>query len=228
MLRIGTITEIDVSKCYARVTFMDDDIVSDWLQICVMGALSNKFFHMFDINEQVACLMDEHSDDGVILGALFNDKTPPAGGNKDVVRVQFSDDSFVEYNRATHEYNINVKGTVNIVSEGETRIEAQTVTVDATMVSIDAEMVDVQATAVTMSGTLTVTGALTAASLTAASGSITGGGMTAEGGNLEVTGDVTAEGEVSGASVVAGTINLATHVHAGVETGGGSTAPPTP
>lgn len=222
MLRIGNITEIDVNKGYARVTFMDDDIVSDWLQICVMGALNNKFFHMFDVNEQVACLMDEHSDDGVILGALFNDKTPPAGGNKDVVRVQFSDDSFIEYNRSSHEYNINVKGKVNITSEGETTIEAQTVSVEAQSVTIESEMVDIQSTEVTMSGTLTVTGALTAASLTASSGGISGGGMTAEGGNLEVT------GELKGASVVAGTIDLATHTHSGVTTGGGTSGPPAP
>jgi len=228
MLRIGNITEIDTEKCYARVTFIDDDIVSDWLQICVMGALSNKFFHMFDINEQVACLMDEHSDDGVILGALFNDKTPPEGGGKDIVRVQFTDESFIEYNRATHEYNINIKGKVNIISEGETHIEAQVVSVEATMVTIEAEAVSVDATAVTMSGTLTVAGALTAASLAAASGAITGGGMVADGGNLAVEGDVTAEGAVTGSTVAAGTVDLGTHTHSGVQTGGGTSGPPTP
>lgn len=225
MLRFGHITEIDPAKGYARVTFLDDEIVSAWLQIVVLGALKNKFFHMFDINEQVAVLMDEDSVEGVILGAVFNDGNQ-AGGNKDAVRVQFEDDSFIEYNRSTHEYNINVKGKINIVSEGETKIEAQTVAVDATMVTIDAEMVDIQATAVTMSGTLTVTGALSAASLTAASGGITGGGMTAEGGNLEVTGDITAEGEVSGLTVIAGGISLTDHTHPGVEPGGGVTGPP--
>lgn len=201
MLRIGHITEIDVNKGYARVTFMDDGIVSDWLQVCVMGALGNKFFHTFDVNEQVACLMDENSDDGVILGALFNDKTPPSGGGKDVVRVRFSDDSFIEYNRGSHEYNINIKGKVNITAETE-------ITVSAPMVSIDA-------TAVEVSGTLAVAGALTAASISA-------GGMTADGGNLAVM------GEVSGSTVVAGTIDLGTHTHSGVQTGGGTSGPPIP
>ena len=77
MLRFGNITEIDVSKCYARVKFLDDGIVSAPLQIVVMGALSTKFFHIFDINEQVACLMDENSEDGVILGAVFSDDITP-------------------------------------------------------------------------------------------------------------------------------------------------------
>jgi len=222
MLRFGHITEIDPSKCYARVTFMDDGIVSAPLQIITLGALNNKFFHMFDINEQVAVLMDEDSVEGVILGAVFNDDTNPDGGSKDIFRVKFSDDSFIDYNRATHEYNVNVKGKVNIISEGETHIEAQVVSVDATMVTVDSEAVTIDATAVTISGTLTVAGALTAASLAASSGGISGGGMTAEDGNLSVT------GEVSGATIVAGTVDLGTHVHSGVQTGGGTSGPPTP
>jgi len=222
MLRFGYITEIDPSKCYARVTFMDDGIVSAPLQIITLGALNNKFFHMFDINEQVAVLMDEDSVEGVILGAVFNDGTNPDGGDKDVFRVKFSDDSFIDYNRDTHEYNVNVKGKVNIISEGETHIEAQVVSLDATMVTVDSEAVTIDATAVTISGTLTVAGALTAASLAASSGSISGGGMTAEDGNLSVT------GEVSGATIVAGTVDLGTHVHSGVQTGGGTSGPPTP
>jgi len=222
MLRFGHITEIDASKCYARVTFMDDGIVSAPLQIVTMGALNNKFFHIFDINEQVAVLMDSDSVEGVILGAVFNDGTNPDGGNNDVFRVKFPDNSSIEYNRGTHEYNIDIKGKVNIISEGETHIEAQIVSVDATMVTIEAEAVTVDATAVTMSGTLTVAGALVAASLVASSGGISGGGMTADGGDLSVT------GEVSGATVVAGTVDLGTHVHSGVQTGGGTSGPPTP
>jgi len=162
------------------------------------------------------------SVEGVILGAVFNDNTNPDGGSKDVFRVKFPDNSSIEYNRGSHEYTINVKGKVNIISEGETSIEAQVVSVDATMVTIESETVDIQATNVTVSGTLTVSGALTAASLTAASGSISGGGITADGGDLTVT------GEISGASVVAGTVDLSTHTHTGVQTGGGTSGPPTP
>lgn len=227
MLRFGTITEIDTEKCYARVTFMDDDIVSDWLQICVMGALGNKFFHMFDINEQVACLMDENSDEGVILGALFNDKTNPAGGNKDVVRVQFTDDSFIEYNRATHEYNVNVKGKINITAETEININSDSqVNVSAQVVSVEADMIDVDATNINMTGNVVVTGNVTASGTVAAAAIsapiISGPGVSMTGGNLE------ADGELKGSTVVAGTIDLGTHVHSGVTTGGGSSGPPTP
>lgn len=219
MLRFGAITEIDVNKCYARVTFMDDDVVSDWLQICVMGAIGNKFFHMFDINEQVACLMDEHSDEGVILGALFNDKTNPSGGNKDVVRVKFTDDSFIEYNRSSHEYNINIKGKINITAESEVNVSAQAVNIEADAAKVDATNVTVTGN-VTVNGNVTSTGTVTAAAISAPV--ISGPGVSMTGGNLE------ADGELKGNSVKAGTIDLATHTHSGVTTGGGTSGPPTP
>jgi phage baseplate assembly protein V len=247
MLRFGQISEIDVSKCYARVKFFDDGIVSAPLQIVVMGALSTKFFHIFDINEQVACLMDENSEDGVILGAVFSDGVNPDGGNKDVVRVKFPDDSFIEYDRNLHVYNLNIQGNINIVSTSEINIEAPAVNIDAEVVTatattinadaqtvnVDCETANITATetniesVVKIIGNVDVTGNLIASGTVTASTaistpSLSGPGVTMSGGNLVATGSIT------GADVVAGTVNLETHVHGGVSTGSGSTAPPTP
>lgn len=176
MLRFGIISEVDVAKGYARVKFLDDDIVSAPLQFIVRSALQDKDNFTFDINEQVACLMDENSEQGVILGAMFNDKTPPSeGGGPGIYKVKFSDDSFLEYNRNTHECNINVQGKVNIIATEEIDITAPEVK---------------------------ITGAVT------------------------VEGNLTVSGEVSGATVKAGSINLGTHKHGGVSTGGGQTGTP--
>lgn len=232
MLRFGNITEIDADKCYARVTFIDDGIVSAPLQICVMGAISNKYFHIFDINEQVACLMDDNSDEGVILGAIFNNNTKPDGGNKDVVRVKFSDNSSIEYNRSTHEYNIDVKGKINIKSDSEINLETITANVLATNTNINATTVNVQATTIgitgetTLTGNLTVTGTVTASVISAPI--IGGGGVTLSGGNVVATGNISTPNQISGGVVSDGTVILGTHIHGGVTTGTGSTAPPTP
>lgn len=257
-LRFGNITEIDVAKMYARVTFMDDGIVSAPLQILTMGAKENKFFHIFDINEQVACMMDDESVEGVILGAIFNNKTNPDGGNKDKVRVKFSDNSTIEYDRATHEYNIDIKGKINIKSDSEVNIEtetanvtATTVAVDATVVNVDAETVNVDATNVdlqatnvtiqattdiigetTINGNLIVTGNVTAVNVVASTAittpSISGPGVTMSGGNIDADGNIEAGAQVKGATVLAGTINLATHKHSGVLTGFANTGPAIP
>lgn len=237
MLRFGKISDIDPAKCFARVTFTDDGIVSDWLQIIVMGALSTKFFHMFDINEQVACLMDEHSEEGVILGAVFNNNTQPDGGTKDKVRVKFSDDSFIEYDRASHEYNINVQGAINITASGQTTVEAATVSVAAETVDVEATTAQVSADTVSIEGTVSITGdtaivgnlAVTGtigATISITAPSISGGGAVMAGGNLAIPGDIGAVGEVSGGTVVAGAIDLAAHKHGGVSTGAGQTGTP--
>jgi len=119
MLRFGNISEININTGFARVKFLDEpDIVSDWLQICVQGTLSSKFFSMFDINEQVACLMDEHSEEGVILGALYNTGTPPpAGVTADAVTVVFSDETSIKYDRASHKLTVNVAGQIDITAD---------------------------------------------------------------------------------------------------------------
>lgn len=224
MLRSGKITEIDVNKCMARVTFADDGVVSDFLQIVVMGALSTKFFHIFDINEQVACLMDDNSEEGVILGALFNEGTRPGEGvSKDIVRVLFPDDSVIEYDRASHEYRIDINGAVNITAN-VAMIEADSVQVDATTVSVVADSVTVDATTVAITGNVTVDGTITATGAVSSAVSltapvITGGGLTALGGNVTVTGTVTAS------DVFAGGKSGKDHTH-NVTGGGTTTTPP--
>lgn len=235
-LRFGIISDIDVQKCYARVKFLDDGIVSDWLQIVVMGALSTKFFHMFDINEQVAVLMDENSEDGVILGALFNDNTPPdTEVTKDKVRVLFPDESFIEYDRASSEWTADIKGTINLRAESEiniesdsvVNIEAEMVNVDASEVSVDADHVEIVAPIVEVTGEVTVTGNLTVSGTVTASTAISSPSISGPGVTM-VSGNIDASGEVKGATVKAGPIDLGTHKHSGVTTGSGTSGTPTP
>ena len=72
MLRFGIVTQIDPINVLARVNFGDDNSTSFWLPIMQTKTLKDKFYIMPDINEQVVCLMDENSEDGVILGAIYS------------------------------------------------------------------------------------------------------------------------------------------------------------
>lgn len=204
MLRFGNITEVDPSKGYARVTFTDDGIVSDWLQFLTLGAIKDNFSHTFSINEQVACLMDENSEEGVILGALFNDKTPPISGGDGIFRVKFEDDSVIEYNRNSHEYKLDVKGKVNITAQSEVNVNAVNANVTA---STEAK---IQAPVIKLIGAVAVTGAITV------SGTITAPGGGAISGDLKVTGDVQA-----------GVVSLNSHRHT-TTTNGNPTSTPIP
>lgn len=204
MLRFGNITEVDPAKGYARVTFTDDGIVSDWLQVLTIGAIKDSFSHTFSINEQVACLMDENSEEGVILGALNNDKTPPNGAGDGIFRVKFEDDSVVEYNKNTNKYTLDIQGEVSIKSSSVVNIESVTANVNASAIA------KIEAPVIQLNGAVAVTGAITV------SGTLTAPGGGAISGDLKATGDVQA-----------GTVSLKTHRHTS-STSGSPTSTPIP
>lgn len=101
-LKFGVISSTDPTTGRVRVSFDENGIVSQPLPILVAGT-GNKYFHSFNVNEQVACLMDEHLENGVVLGAIYTNSVTPGTVSDDVARVQFSDNTIVEYNRATQQ-----------------------------------------------------------------------------------------------------------------------------
>ena len=238
MLKYGIISDIDESKGLARVHFDDDDIVSDWLPIVVPKAMDDSFSFFPDINEHVACLMDEHAENGVILGSLYSAATQPNGASKDKWRVRFKDGTVIEYDRAAHKLTADVQGQVEIKASGNVKVEAANIEAKASATAkVQAPTITAQGN-VTITGTLTVQGAVTAASTITAAGAVAtplveAGGLTGPGGaalpgGLNIAGDIQTTGDVeANGDVKAGSISLQTHVHGGVMTGSGSTAPPT-
>lgn len=77
MLRFGIVSQINSVLAQARVNFGDDDSTSFWLPILQTKTLKDKFYSIPDVGEQVACLMDENSEDGVILGAIYSTEDVP-------------------------------------------------------------------------------------------------------------------------------------------------------
>lgn len=131
MLRYGRISEIDPQRGMARVTFDEDGIVSDWLQLVVKNSLSNKYEFSYDTNEFVACLMDENAEEGVILGALYHEGNTPPVGNKDIAAVTFSDGTVVKYDRKNSKLHIECVGDVEITCVKATVTASDSVTIDA-------------------------------------------------------------------------------------------------
>lgn len=218
MLRFGNITEVDPANGYARVTFTDDGIVSDWLQFLTIGALKDKFSYTLEINEQVACVMDENSEEGVILGALFNDKSKPSGAGKGIFKMVFEDGSLISYNKNTHEYDLNIKGKINISGQSEININSESeVKINASTASVTTTAnTDITSPVIKLNGAVAISGALTI------------GGTIGKIGGGAISGDLEVAGEVRGSSVKAGGIGLGTHKHSGVNTGTGTSGLPTP
>lgn len=97
-LKFGLISSTDPPSGRVRVSFDENGIVSQPLPILVSGT-ANKYFHSFNVNEQVACLMDENLENGVVLGAIYTNTETPGPVSDDVARVAFSDNTVIEYNR---------------------------------------------------------------------------------------------------------------------------------
>jgi phage baseplate assembly protein V len=214
-LMYGIISEMDATAGLARVYFEEDDFVSNPLQIVVQRSLGDQISFPFAVNEHVACMMDEHCEYGVILGAIYDESNKPANSAKGKFLITFGDNTTIEYDGISHTLTIDVKGDVKVKCE---TLDAQ-VTGEA---SIKAATVEIEATETTIKGILNVQGAANIEGIVSAGGlaSITPGepldGSTA---------DLNVKSLTSTEDVKSGTISLEEHIHTAPSGGGPTTAP---
>ena len=114
----GIVSSVNPENMSVRVTFEDaDDNVSAELPVLNRGSSGNKDYWLPDVGEQVVCLFetnDKNMSSGWIVGSYFSDGAKPQVQDKDVRRLTFSDGSYIEHNRNTHEMTINCVGHLQI------------------------------------------------------------------------------------------------------------------
>nr|DAX72907.1 MAG TPA: baseplate assembly protein [Caudoviricetes sp.] len=118
MLRFGIVSQINPVLAQARVNFADDESTSYWLPIIQSKTMKDKFFVIPDIGEQVACLMDENSEDGVILGAIYSSVDLPVVTSEKQISVNLENSSLINIDKETNTLtitfeNINLNGNIN-------------------------------------------------------------------------------------------------------------------
>lgn len=118
MLRFGIVSQINPVLAQARVNFADDESTSYWLPIIQSKTMKDKFFVMPDIGEQVACLMDENSEDGVILGAIYSSVDLPTVTSEKQISLNLENSSLINIDKETNTLtitfeNINLNGNIN-------------------------------------------------------------------------------------------------------------------
>ena len=118
IIREGIISEVYPARHSARVTFEDkSDVVSAELPILSPVAFKNKCSCLPDIGEDVICIFmqnDEESGAGFIIGSRFNDVVTPPANSQEITRLDFSDGTFIQYDREKSELRIECKGNVII------------------------------------------------------------------------------------------------------------------
>lgn len=121
MLRFGTVTSINPPTARARVQFAEDGMNSYWLAVLQNKTFKDKFYSMPAVGEQVACLMDQNSEDGVILGAIYTTEDTPIIETEKQVSVNFEDGTFANVDKETQTLTLsfpNIHLIGNITHEG--------------------------------------------------------------------------------------------------------------
>ena len=117
-IRTGTVSAVYPENGTARVVFDDkDDTTSPELHIVHRFSGTNKDYWVPDIGDQVVCIFannDTNFSTGWILGSYFTDKHPPQVASPDIMRLDFADGSFLEYNRGNSSLTIKVMGQIKI------------------------------------------------------------------------------------------------------------------
>lgn len=104
---------------FCRVLFDDINLVSYWLQLPSTATKTAKFWTPIEINSQVACLMDNHFEQGIIVGVMWSDKdTPPDWGKETTVGMQFQDGAKLYYNFENHKLIVDMPNSEIIINNG--------------------------------------------------------------------------------------------------------------
>jgi len=117
VLRFGRISDIDADKGLCKVSFGEDEVVTDWLPTIHNGTSGNSYFHTFDIQEHVACMMSDNGITGVILGAIYSRDLQPSESGNDIVSVVFNANNKIVFNRANGQMEIQASGGVTITGD---------------------------------------------------------------------------------------------------------------
>ena len=112
MLRFGIVSKIDLKTVQARVSFQDDGCTSFWLPILQRKTMNDKFFVLPDVGEEVACLMDENSEDGVILGAVYSSEDVPVIDSEKQMSMNLEDGSLINVDKENETLTISFKKIV--------------------------------------------------------------------------------------------------------------------
>ncbi len=124
-MKIGLVIATDAKQCRVRVKFPDrDGIVSYWLPVMQKKTLKDKVYWMPDIQEHVVCLMDEHDEFGVVIGAIYSDADIPPVNSQDKYHVVFDDGTAIEYDRSEHKLTATVQGDIEATATGTINVEA--------------------------------------------------------------------------------------------------------
>lgn len=108
MLKFGVISDVNTETGLVRVNFAEDSFVSNWIPFMQPKTLQDEYFVMPDIDDHVAVMMDEHCENGVVMGSIFSTAKKPSIGGADKSYVKYKDGTTVIYDRSASKLEIKI------------------------------------------------------------------------------------------------------------------------
>ena len=128
--RVGIVSEANPKTGEVRVVFDDlDGLETDELPVLYPKTLKDRYYAMPDVGEHVACLMDEHFETGVVLGAVYDETNLPPESSQDKDYIRWENGTVIEHDRST--------GRITIDTPGQVIIRAAGMTIDAPVTVLD-------------------------------------------------------------------------------------------
>ncbi|MGC0151034.1 phage baseplate assembly protein V [Chromobacterium vaccinii] len=142
LLKFGTVASV-TDAGHVCVQFPDlDGMVSQPLKVVVPRASRDKAHHAPAVGAQVACVVDENIEEGVVLGETYNDQQAPATGNPALWFWRMADGSEFEFDPESGRLKVKTTSDVDVESAGAITLKAASkITLEAPVVQLTEDVV---------------------------------------------------------------------------------------
>jgi phage baseplate assembly protein V len=157
----GIVKQLDPAKARVKVLLPDQDLLlTDWLPVVVPFAAGAKAYWLPRLNSQVVVLLDEHGEDGVVVGAIYSQADPAPISAAKTLYIETDDGTKVSIDPVAQLVAVDTPGSIQAKAGVAATVEAPTITLKGA-VTVDGTLAVTQAA--TMQADLDVTGKTTAA-----------------------------------------------------------------
>ena len=126
MLKFGIVSQIDATSGRVKVKFgSDEGLESYWLHVLAANTQNAKFYAMPEVGSGVACHVDEHCENGVVMGTIYSQTDTPPVTDSNKFHVLFKDGTWLEYDQEQHKLTGQVQGAVALEATGAIQVSTE-------------------------------------------------------------------------------------------------------
>jgi phage baseplate assembly protein gpV len=111
---------VEAKPGFVRVQFPDlDGLVSDWLPNAQASTTGVREVRTLDVGSHVGCMLDQHFEDGMVVGALYSEADPPPTADPNLILHDFGGGASMAFDRGAGELRLAFGGcTVTVGGAG--------------------------------------------------------------------------------------------------------------